>query len=108
MPKVLSASCVGKVVTVESVPITDATILSEGNGSSSGIAVIEQDKTTYISSNATDLKALIQSLIDCITQINLAFTALGGVGPTNPVLTSFTTALDLVKTTLTTNKELLK
>jgi hypothetical protein len=107
MLKLLEASCVGKAVTCESVPITDATILSEGNGSSTGLMLLQQDKSYYVTSSAADLKTVIQAIIDILTQIQaLTVTcAAPGAPSTVPVNTAMFAA---ISTQLTTLKAALK
>jgi hypothetical protein len=121
MLKMLPATCVGNVVTVEGMPVTSATILSNGVASSSGMVLIEEDKTYYIPLFATDIATVIQKLIDTITQLNNAITAIQvltvtcaapGSPSTIPVnVASFVTigsSLTTLSGTLTTLKASLK
>lgn len=69
MSKALSASCVSQVVSIGGVPVQDATILSEGVGQSQGVAILEEALVTYLTSNASDIKAAIIALNSMIAKI---------------------------------------
>lgn len=75
MAKILPASCTGKVVTSMGVPV-NATILSEGVGSSTGSLLLEGSEATYIASNATDIKQTIEKLVEITTKISDTLTAI--------------------------------
>lgn len=62
MTKILDATCEAGIVTAEDVPVSDAQILSQGTKSSEGILVMDEDKATYVTSNADDLKDAIDKL----------------------------------------------
>lgn len=74
MSKVLAATCNDRKVTCEGVEITSAIILSEGNGESSGVLIIEEDKSYYIPSTSFDLKLLIEKLVSVLGYIQTALT----------------------------------
>lgn len=78
MSKTLPAECVQSVVSFNGVTIPDAEILSEGNGQSNGIAIIDDDKAYYVTSSATDLKNAIVALNSMITKITNVLSALDG------------------------------
>lgn len=83
MSKVLPASCVNNKVTVEGKEV-EATILSQGKASSTGIVIIEDDKVTYIALNTTDLATTIEKACEMIQDISLILTSIGSgmTGPT--------------------------
>lgn len=90
MSNILEATCVGSVVTCESVPVPAAEILSEGIGSSSGLLFLQDDKAYYLPSSALDIKTTIEKLIAAIDSINPALTEIAstltaiGAGMTGP------------------------
>lgn len=69
MSRVLEATCEAGVVTVEGLVLEDAVILSEGVASSEGIVIIQGGAAYYVASRALDLKEVIESLVEIITQI---------------------------------------
>ncbi len=70
MSKVLDATCnAGGVVTAEGSVVTDAVVLSEGMKASEGVLIMEDDKATYVTSNATDIADLIQAVSDILTNV---------------------------------------
>lgn len=113
MSKMIEATCVGGVVTADSVPVPAADILSEGVGSSSGILILDQDQAKYITSNATDIKAAIEKINSALSEIASALTAIAGqmLGPATappPTLPASVIAINLKVTELTTLKGMLK
>lgn len=115
MAEVTEASCSGGNVTLEgSYPEPDAEILSEGVGNSDGLAVISNGKIYYLTSNATDLKETIDKLINSITELTTALTAIdakptGGSGSSStPVAAANVVSLTAISTELTALKEALK
>lgn len=85
MIKALDATCVGSVVTISGVPVPGATILSEGVGSSSGVAYIDGDKVYYVAKTTPDVKTLLEKVVASITELTTALTAIdakpvGGAG----------------------------
>lgn len=112
MSKILEASCISKAVKWEGSPV-ETEILSEGNGESSGLLLLEKDKAYYITSNATDLKTTLEKLIDALTKVTETLTAIGGgmTGPTTappPTLATNVAAVNMIVTELTTLKGQLK
>jgi hypothetical protein len=103
---------VGGVVTVEGKPV-QATILSNGVASSTGIVTIEDDKVTYIPYTTQDLEYTIEQLIAITQQLVLTLTAIGAAmtGPTTappPSLPADLISLTAKATLLTTKKAALK
>lgn len=92
MAKILPASCVTNVVTVEGLSISPVSILSQGTKSSSGIASVDQDNVTYITSNASDIVDLITNIGTLIDKIVTVLSGLDAVS-TNPGSNAATIAL---------------
>lgn len=114
MTKILPASCVAQVVTVDPIiplfqpalptpPILPtapallpgAVILSEGVGPSTGLAFMDGDKAWYLPNAAADLKAVLEAVLEVIGEVKTALQtiATGPVtlpgdtaGPTEPAL----------------------
>ncbi len=106
MSKLLEATCTAGVVTAESVPVPAADVLSEGNGPSSGVLLIDGEKAKYITSSASDVKALITNivaLVDALVVVATAHDAL--LGSTQ---TANLAAVTVLRTSLDASKELLK
>lgn len=76
MLKALDASCVAGVVTVSGVPVSGAVILSEGAGSSTGVAYIDADKVYYVAKTTPDVATVIQKIIALLTELTTALTAI--------------------------------
>lgn len=107
MSKILNATCVGGVVKVGEIIIPGAVILSQGALSSVGILVLDEDMATYVASNATDLKgviedvaSMVQSIVSVLTTLDTAVT----MGANAASIASITTA----KTTFLAKKDNLK
>ena len=78
MSKVLDATCVGSVVTVEGKTV-EADILSQGTASSSGKVLLDGQEATYVTSNASDLEDTIDSIDTILAKIIEIVTTLDGV-----------------------------
>lgn len=112
MSKILEATCISKAVKWEGAPV-EATILSEGNGESTGVLLLEKDKAFYLTSNASDLKLTLDKLINALTKVTETLTAIGAgmTGPTTappPTLATNVAAVNLLVNELTTLKGNLK
>jgi hypothetical protein len=109
MNKIVEATCsAAGIVTIDGKPISEAVILSEGNAASEGIAMIEGETVTYVTSNATDIKDLITDLESIIQQVITVLTAANG-GLTSPgALTAGIASLTTLKTQFGLKKDLLK
>jgi N-methylhydantoinase B/oxoprolinase/acetone carboxylase alpha subunit len=107
--KMLDATCsaVG-IVTAEGSLVQDAEILSQGKQASSGVLLIEQDKARYLTSNASDIKALITSLVAIINQIATIATGIDAASNSPGGQTAAITQLQTLKTQLDATKDLLK
>lgn len=77
MSRILDATCVANVVKVEGKVVSPVTILSQGVKSSTGVALLESDKLTYVASNASDISDLISQLSTLVQSISDAFSAFG-------------------------------
>jgi hypothetical protein len=108
MAKILSGNCAAGIVLAESFPVATATILSAGLAPSTGVVVMDEGNATYITSNASDIKDILQQLDSILTQIIAALIAIDGVTLSPGTSTAFTTQLTILKTTLALKQELLK
>ncbi len=126
--KLLDATCdPAGVVSVGSVTVPAAQVLSEGKQQSTGVLLLEADKARYITSNATDIITTIERLTDvldrtaeALTQIATTLTSIGAGmtgGTTAPpgtlaadvtTINGKVTALNAIKTELDTLKGALK
>jgi hypothetical protein len=78
MSKILEASCVGEVVTVEGIPLENVEILSEGLGQSEGALLMEGQKKFYITSSASDLSSTIDQIVEGLNKTVEGLNAAGG------------------------------
>lgn len=76
MSKILDATCESNVVLVQGIQVPVARVLSEGIGPSEGVLLMEEDKATYITSSAEDLKETIEKLIQALSDVTTALTAI--------------------------------
>lgn len=79
MSRILAATCVTKIVTAEGFPVPLATILSEGNGPSTGILIMQDGKAYYVTSNALDIKLSLTKLTTALNNVVAALTKLNTV-----------------------------
>lgn len=128
MSKILNATCdsYGKV-TAEGSIIPGAVVMTQGKQASSGLAIFEKEKVTYITANTDDLVTVIEKLIttltkaaDALTQaatgLNSAGSGLNSLAPGSgagcisaaTAINSDVSDLNQVKTDLTTLKGALK
>lgn len=112
MSKVINATCVGKVVTADSVPVPAATILSEGVGPSTGVLLLDEDLAKYVTSNASDIKSALDKIADALTQIATALTLIDakplGILPPAPVAASQVALITAAQAQIAVLKETLK
>ncbi len=108
MSKILPAECEAGIVTIESHVITPATILSQGVKPSAGVALIDRDKVTYVTSNATDIKDLITNIGAVVDQIVLSLQALDLVTVSPGSAAALITLVSTLKATLVLQKDMLK
>lgn len=113
MSKILAATCSpAGVVTVDGIPVAGTAVLNEGKQLSSGLLFLEGNLKKYLASNATDIKSVIEKLVDSLTDIATAFTSaatsitsLGGDGSS---ITAKVVEINLTITELNTLKGALK
>jgi hypothetical protein len=111
--KMVEASCVAGVVSLEGIPVPAAEFFSEGVAQSDGIALMQGERVVYLNSNASDLKESIEqcvSILQSISAILLTITS-GMTGSTTappPTFGADKTSLDLAITQLGLLKDLLK
>ncbi len=112
MPRVLEATCAAGVVSVGSLPITDAVILSEGIASSSGFLIIQGSDSFYVAKTSPDLKSTLESISDALGSIASSLTLLDakpiGTLPAAPTSGTYITAITAAKTELDALTEGLK
>lgn len=112
MSKIIDATCVGGVVTADGVPVTSAKILSEGVAVSEGVLLMEEDKSTYMTSNASDLKMALEQIGSALTSIAAALTLidakpLGTLSP-SPVANASISQITAAQAQVIALKEVLK
>lgn len=80
MSKIISATCVGGVVSVAGIPVPGVTLLSEGVANSSGILILDEERAYYVTNIGNDLDttlgkliALIEKLADALTKATDGF-----------------------------------
>jgi hypothetical protein len=62
MSKMIEAACSGGIVTASGLPVTVASVLSEGIGASTGILILDEDQAKYLAKTSPDLKATLEKL----------------------------------------------
>lgn len=107
MTKLLDATCEAGVVTIEG-QVVEAEILSQGTKSSEGSALIDRDKVVYLTSNADDIKKLIEDVTALVQQLTLIVTGLDGVTVPPGTQAANIVLLTTLKTQFELTKENLK
>ena len=101
MAKILDATCENNEVTCEELAI-EAQILSEGVKASSGKILIDEDKVTYLTSNASDIKDLIINLgttLDKLIEVlNICNSGLTSAGAATAKIAELVTEIAELKT----------
>lgn len=95
MLKTLDATCLAGIVTVSGQVAAPVTILSQGTKSSSGIAVLDGARASYVTSNATDIA-------DLTAHVKLALDALATALPTIASATAVPGAIAAAATAVVT------
>lgn len=109
MSKILEASCAAGIVTADNLPVAGSIILSEGVKPSTGVLLLEEDKATYVTSSASDIKDLITNLETIIDQLVITLTAIDAVTTAPGSNAASIATLTALKTSLlTVQKGLLK
>lgn len=80
MSKVIRATCSDLEVVAAGVPVPSAEIFSEGKGDSDGVLIIDRDEAFYIPNTTPDLKETLDKVVDALTSIASALSALDGAG----------------------------
>lgn len=106
MSKILAASCVAGVVTVEGYPIT-CEVLSQGTKSSTGVVLLDGEVARYLPSSVLDVKELIESMdtilqkiIQIATQLDAVTVSPGAAAANIALLTAMQVQLALTKDNL--------
>lgn len=107
MSKMLESTCESQVVSVGEVTVA-ADILSQGNKASAGVVILDVDKAKYVTSNASDIRDLIVSLVTIINQIVTIATGLDGVTNSPGAQATNIAQLTTLKTNLDNTKDMLK
>jgi hypothetical protein len=76
MSKALEATCEGGVVTAEGVSVDEPEIMSEGEGSSVGVLLQDQEKTWYFAKITPDLKSTLEKISSALGQIASALSSI--------------------------------
>lgn len=82
MTKTVDASCVNNEVSIGGFKVP-AKILSQGKKQSSGIALVDKNQVTYLTSNASDIAELITLMKDILDKVTAIATGLDA-GTTSP------------------------
>lgn len=113
--KLLTATCVGGIVTSGGLPVVGATVLSEGVGPSSGVLLLQDDDgKIYIAKTSGDLNSTLTQLITALDNVASALSAIdvkpvGGTGSAPaPAAASNIAAITAAKVALTTLQGVLK
>ncbi len=106
--KIIPATCALSIVTADGVPVVGANILSQGVGASSGILGIDEDRSVYITSNATDIAAAIQNVNSLLTNVIAILTAHDAVTLAPGASAAEIAALTAANVTFLATKEALK
>jgi len=116
MSRVLDAECRSNVVKQNGVEVPSAQILSEGNGQSSGVLLIDGSKAVYLTSSAQDLKETLERIIEALQSVSSALSSLDGAGyyrdpgpsPSPPLASGAISSLNSAISGLEEFKEVLK
>ncbi len=114
MSRILDATCEGGTVTSQGVEVVDPVILCEGEGESSGMLVMQDGVVYYVGKTSPDLKDTLRKLVDALTEIASALSAIdakptgGTASAPAPAATGNVTAINTLKAQLDTLKDNLK
>lgn len=109
MAKILDASCNALgVVSSEGVSVAEAVNFGEGTKESTGALFLDKDKAYYFTSNASDIKKLIEDLVVIINQIATISSGLDAVTNSPGAQAANITQLQTLKTQLEATKGTLK
>jgi len=68
--KMIEASCENGIVQADDVPVSAAEILSQGTKASEGMLFLDDDQATYLTSNAEDIKDIVEKLSDILDKVS--------------------------------------
>ncbi len=107
MPRIFQATCTPtKTVKIGDLTV-EATVLSEGTKSSSGLVLLDDEQATYVTSSASDLKATITSLETILGQVIAILTTLDGLTTSPGTAAAAITALTNAKVNFGATKDTL-
>lgn len=117
MSKILAGTCEEGKVYFGEFEVEGAVILSEGEGASTGVIILDEGAVYYVADTTPDLKATLEKLITALDEIadgldsldsaGFLIGATGGV-PSPPIITANVTAIETAKTNLETLKGMLR
>lgn len=105
--KLFSATCENGVVKVSGITV-NATILTAGTESSSGMFILEGSVGYYVASNTSDLVSLISSVYSLLNSVKTILTGLDGVTVTPGTQAGAIAALATPLSELSAQKDNLK
>jgi hypothetical protein len=109
LSKILEAKCSpGKIVDVGGVPVSIAEVFSEGTAPSEGLLILVEGKAYYLTSSASDLKALIARLSEITQAIITIATGLDAVTTAPGSQAASIAQLTALKVELEASQEVLK
>lgn len=107
--EMVDATCsAAGVVTADGVTVAAAEVLSEGTKASSGVLLMRGDEFRYVTSNASDIKDLIEALVEIVDKIVTITTAIDAASNSPGGQTSNIALLTALKVQLDQSKETLK
>jgi len=108
LTKLLEATCEAQVVKVGTATVSGAQILSEGVAASTGLLFLDGPKSKYVTSSASDVKALITSMVSILDKCLEILTGLDGASTSPGSQSAKIVELTTLKTQLNTSKDNLK
>ncbi len=111
LPKTLFAQCYQGTVRADGVEVPAAWVISQGQGVSQGVLLIEGPNAYFITSNASDIKRHMEKTVDVITDLNTCLTQLvttltaigaGMTGPTTAPPPTLAAQLTVISNKITT------
>lgn len=113
MSKIISATCSeAGIVSIGSIVVPDALVLSEGHQSSSGLLFLDEFVKVYLPSSAADIKTVIEKLENALEDVASALTDAGGkittLGQDGSTIVSKASEITATRAELTTLKGALK
>jgi hypothetical protein len=105
MTRIIDASCLAGVVSVDGTPTTLVDVMTQGNRASEGIVILDKNNAKYLTTNAEDIADALEKIADALGTIASSLTSIGAgmTGSTTappPGLGANVTAINLVATQL--------